>query len=58
MKKIEWVAVGVVLGLGILSQIPRHDHARMPEHDHEFGTAAQAVTDNATTVTLAVSGMT
>ena len=58
MKKIEWVAVGAVLGLGILSQVPHHDHAQMPEHDHEFGAAAQGVTDDAATVTLAVSGMT
>ena len=42
-----------VLGLGILSQIPAHDHEEMPGHDHEVG-----VLHGDNTVILAVSGMT
>lgn len=34
MSKLQWGAVGAVLILGIVSQIPRHDHAHMPGHEH------------------------
>ena len=53
MTKLQWAAVAGVLGLGILSQIPAHDHEEMPGHDHEVG-----VLHDDNTVILAVSGMT
>ena len=53
MTKLQWAAVAGVLALGILSQIPAHDHEEMPGHEHEV---AAPQDDN--TVILTVSGMT
>lgn len=65
MKTVEWVAVVAVLGIGIGSQLLRHDHSAMSGHDHasamgEHGAATSMAMENDThtTVTLAVTGMT
>ena len=51
MSKLQWAAVVGALGLGVLSQIPLHDHEQMPGHD--------LVTSHGDkTVVLAVTGMT
>jgi len=57
----QWSAVAVVIGGGILLQIPAHDDAEM---DHggmghaEISAATSAVQGTFRTVALAVTGMT
>lgn len=68
MSKLQWGAVGAVLVLGILSQIPRHDHEHMAGHEHagdmDATTSAtameamDAVPSGRTRVLLSISGMT
>lgn len=59
MKKLQWVAVAAVLGLGILYQIPHHDHGQLPDHEQEHTAALTAAAgDPEAVVSLAVSGMT
>ncbi len=53
MSKLQWAAVVGALGLGILAQIPQHDHEEMPAHEHVVGAVPEGHT-----VILAVSGMT
>ncbi len=53
MSKLQWAAVVGALGLGILAQIPQHDHEEMPTHEHVVGAVPEGHT-----VILAVSGMT
>ncbi len=56
MNKLHWIAVAAVLGLGLLTQIPHHDHTADDLHDHQ--TERPAAPAGTTAVTLAVSGMT
>ncbi len=68
MSKLQWGAVGAVLVLGILSQIPRHDHEHMAGHEHAGDMnattsaatmeAMDAVPSGRTRVLLSISGMT
>ncbi len=44
MSKLQWAAVGTALVLGILSQIPRHDHEHMPGHQHDHLSDGEAAT--------------
>lgn len=53
MTKRQWVAVAAALGLGILAQIPLHDHTETAGHDHDIATH-----HDERTAVLAVSGMT
>lgn len=53
MTRLQWAVVVGALGLGILSQIPLHDHQETPGHDRDLA----GVRDEGTVV-LAVSGMT
>ncbi|RMH11815.1 MAG: hypothetical protein D6701_14525 [Gemmatimonadetes bacterium] len=71
MSKRDWILVGVVLGAGVLLQIPRHDHDGHGHGDHEHGAAPHAALHGETgagahadlpagarELTLAVTGMT
>ncbi len=58
MRKLEWAAIATVVVIGIVSQIPHHDHEELPGHTHDYAAVSGAHTDGAETVTLAVSGMT
>ena len=69
MSKMHWALVVVVLGGGVLLQIPRHDPHAADGHDHpelEAGTANRSdggisptdIPGPGVTVKLAVSGMT
>ncbi len=58
MKTIEWVAVVAVLGVGVGSQLLRHDHDAMSGHDHGPAMSMEMAGENHSTVTLAVTGMT
>lgn len=58
----HWTAVVLVIGLGIVSQIPRHEDT-MEEHPHTRQTTAAAATSDAPagpyrTIALEVTGMT
>lgn len=58
----HWVAIVLVIGLGIVLQIPRHDPA-MEEHQHTDRTTASATASDDPagpyrTVALEVTGMT
>ncbi len=53
MTKLQWAGVIGALGVGVLLQIPTHDHEEMPGHEHDL-----AVANSENIVTLAVSGMT
>ncbi len=53
MTKLQWTGVIGALGVGVLLQIPTHNHEEMPGHEHDLA----AVTGE-NVVTLAVSGMT
>jgi hypothetical protein len=57
MKKLEWAALTGVVGVVVLTQLPRHDHESMPGHGHAMA-ATHAAIPGMSTVTLAVSGMT
>ena len=57
MKKLEWAAFAGVVGVVVLTQIPRHDHKHMPGHDHGLAAMHEAA-PGMSTVTLAISGMT
>ncbi|MHB1168894.1 MAG: hypothetical protein ACYC28_06380 [Longimicrobiales bacterium] len=65
----QWTAVLVVIGLGIVLQIPRHDGDTMDEHTHTPGGAASPTESSAVpvapepagpyrTMVLEVTGMT
>ncbi len=58
MTKLQWAGVIGALGLGIVSQIPSHDHERMPGHEHAAAMAAMSVDSGPATVILNVTGMT
>ena len=58
MTKLQWAGVVGALGLGVLSQIPNHDHETVSGHEHENALASIAVDSGSATVTLSVSGMT
>lgn len=69
MSKTQWGLVVVVLGTGVLLQIPRHDHHAADGHDHpeltlggtnesDGGISASDIPGPGVTVELAVSGMT
>ncbi len=58
MKKVEWAALVVVLGIGVAAQLVRHDHSDMPRHVHEPEMAEQPADPGLSRVTLAVTGMT
>ncbi len=58
MTKLQWAGVVGALGLGVLSQIPTHNHETMAGHEHEDVMASMSVDSGLATVTLAVSGMT
>ncbi len=69
MSKTQWALVVVVLGAGILLQIPRHDHNAADGHDHpeltlggagegDGGISPSDISGPGRIVELAVSGMT
>ncbi len=58
MTKLQWAGVIGALGLGIVSQIPTHDHETMPGHENADAMAAMSVDSGPATVTLDVTGMT
>ncbi len=58
MTKLQWAGVIGALGLGIVTQIPSHDHETMPGHEHAGAMAAMSVDSGPATVTLNVTGMT
>ena len=58
MKKVEWVAVVAVIGVGVGSQLLQHDHDAMKGHDHGREVNVGMTDENHATVTLAVTGMT
>jgi hypothetical protein len=68
MRKLEWVALAAVVGVVVVTQLPRHDHEEMPgdhhAHDtaaigaHESTASAQPPQGRASSITFAVSGMT
>ena len=49
MRKLEWAALAAVVGVVVVAELPRHDHAEAAVH---------AAAPGMSTVTLAVSGMT
>ena len=57
MTKLQWAGVIGALGLGIVSQIPSHDHETMPGHEPD-AMAGLSVDSGPATVTLNVTGMT
>jgi hypothetical protein len=57
VRKLEWAAFAGVVGVVVLTQIPRHDHESMPGHGRAMD-ATHAAAPGMSTVTLAVSGMT
>ena len=58
MTKLQWAGVIGALGLGIVSQIPSHDHETIPGHEDADPLAAMSVDSGPTTVTLNITGMT
>jgi hypothetical protein len=58
MKTIEWAAVVAVIGVGVGSQLLRHDHDAMTGHDHGSAMNMEMAGENQATVTLAITGMT
>jgi len=60
MSKKEWVAIAVVIGGGILLQIPGHDAMEMNHEDkeHSMAPAIGDVTPGLERVGLHVTGMT
>jgi hypothetical protein len=58
MKTVEWVAVVAVIGVGVGSQLLRHDHDAMKGHDHGTAMNVGMAGENHATITLAVTGMT
>ncbi len=58
MTKLQWAGVIGALGLGIVSQIPSHNHETMPGHEPADAMAAMSVDSGPATVTLHVTGMT
>ncbi len=58
MTKLQWAGVVGALGLGIVSQIPRHDHETLAGHEHADALAAISVDSGPATVTLNITGMT
>ena len=58
MTKLQWAGVVGALGLGIVSQIPSHDHETLTGHEHADAMAAMSVDSGQATVTLNVTGMT
>lgn len=59
MRRREWLAVALVIGGGIVLQIPRHDEARTGHGDtaHPAGPAEERMGPYRT-ITLVVTGMT
>ena len=58
MTKLQWAGVIGALGLGIVSQIPSHNHETLPGHEHGDAMATMSVDSGPATVTLNVTGMT
>ncbi len=58
MTKLQWAGVIGALGLGIVSQIPSHDHETMPGHKNADAVAGLSVDSGQVTVMLNVTGMT
>lgn len=61
MSRKEWIAVIVVIGLGIVWQIPRHDEAmpaHVDAHEHAPAPAPEELAGPFRTITLEVTGMT
>lgn len=63
MSHKEWTAAALVIGLGILLQIPGHDAVDMEGMNHAGGARMDATADpslaaSRRTVTLDVTGMT
>jgi hypothetical protein len=59
MKKLEWVAVVAALGVGLGSEVLRHDHESSSGHKHDSSVhmeSAEGVDQGS--VVLAVRGMT
>ena len=57
MTKLQWAGVIGALGLGIVSQIPSHDHETMAGHEAD-AMAGLSVDSGQATVMLNVTGMT
>ncbi|MCI0432237.1 MAG: hypothetical protein L0271_01115 [Gemmatimonadetes bacterium] len=57
MTRWQWLAVVAVLGVGIVLQIPRHQHSGTA-HEHAPIDDPLTVEPGASTVLLAVTGMT
>ena len=58
MTKLQWAGVIGALGLGIVSQIPAHDHETMPGHENADAMAGLSVDSGPATVALNITGMT
>lgn len=66
MTKLQIAGVAAALGIGILSQIPGHDHTAMDGHDHgalpaedqQLSIAATSTDSRYSEVFLDVTGMT
>ncbi len=58
MTKLQWAGVIGALGVGIVSQIPSHDHETITGHEHADAMAAVSVDGGPATVTLNITGMT
>ncbi len=59
MKKLEWLAVAAALGVGLGSEVLRHDHESSAGHGHDSSVqmeSAEGVDEGS--VVLAVRGMT
>jgi hypothetical protein len=55
VSRLQWAAVGAVLALGIVSQVPRHDHEHMPGHDNAAGDAHDDMSAGVSTAALATT---
>jgi hypothetical protein len=58
MKTVEWVAVVAVIGVGVGSQLLRHDHDAMAGHDDGSAMSMEMAAEAYASVTLLVTGMT
>jgi hypothetical protein len=59
MKKLEWLAVAAALGVGLGSEVLRHDHESSAGHGHDSSVHMEpAAGVDQGRVVLAVRGMT
>ncbi len=59
MKKLEWLAVAAALGVGLGSEVLRHDHEPSPRHAHDPSVYIDTAEETGQrSVVLAISGMT